>query len=309
MNLLNLDNDASKRKRSPSNSTIREYLAKNRYCFSPKISLDYFNNAPNNMWGLEKHYVNLLRNLDYRIIKDNGNNDTELREKVKRFLLTIPLVITSVQIDGILSPLCMNSPGHIHPGNKRIMISRYLDIKYVPIFGRYNHFPKHTDELTEVKSDKDIVKLFGKKISIYFVNGNLEIFYHSSNYRDKYGHDDFTKKANEIRNLNNICSNNIEYLLTHGLEVVHPSFSNTHRENNGYITKFVNQPTNHMYINLLDINIQHDDFWELIFHFDYSTYKKSCYSNKIEIINTTVKDRQSYSVKIVETLGRKKVYI
>lgn len=306
MKLSILDDDMSSLKRFPPN--VEKYLVENRYCFVSKVNLEYFDKTPTNIWGLEKKYTNLIRNLDYRIIKENENNDTNLKEKVNRFLLTIPDLITSVQVDGIIAPLCMSSPGYVHPGNKRIMISRYLSLNYVPVVGRYKDFPKEVEKIQYIKTNEDIYELFGKKISIYFVNNKLEIFYHSSNYRDVNGHDNFTKKAKEKRESNCICSNNIEYLLTNGIEVVHPSFSNTCCYHDGYLIKFVSHPTNYMYINLLDKSLQQEDFWELIFHFDYSTYKKICKSKKIELVNTTVDNKISYSVNIVETLRRRKVY-
>jgi len=199
---------------------ISEFLASNEYCYVPNYPCKYFDTSDlgAKTWTSNLDDINKIINLDYQLV-------TTLDPKLQRFVVNIVDVIQSIDQWGIKAALCLYTPITAHPGNKRLIVSRYLGKSTVPVIGLKKFFVDSSLQMSKIKTINDLYQIFGKEISINirrdYEDNCLEVFYHGeSHMRDKNGMDNFAKKASLIRYQNKICPNISDYLLQNGLEIV-----------------------------------------------------------------------------------------
>ena len=301
-----LTEDLSKKERMPKN--VAEFLASNEYYYVPNYPCSFFDSSTlgTDDWNISKKDVNKVINLDYQLI--NTKNP-----QLQRFTVRIVDVVQSIDRFGVKAAICLNSPINAHPGNKRLIISRYLGKKFVPVIGLKDFFVDSSFEMLKIETMNDLYKIFGKEISIKIVSNKfLEVFYHGeSHMRDKNGMDNFAKKAALIREQNSQCPDISNYLLQNGLEVV-CGFNKTKKTKKIYKTFYSDKPTNKIYIEVLDNTILENkfNFWELFYHFDYENKVKVCKTKKLKLVNTlALKDNVIDDCSLYETLTRQKIYL
>ena len=298
-----LETDNSQSSRIPKRIDL--FLKGNYFYYIPEYPLSNFNHIP----GASKSYIsnNTIRNyycnLDYQMIKhqDYENRVIHSMVNLSNFL------ITSIDQNGIKSPLNFFNKENIHPGNKRLICARYLGMSHIPVLWQ-SVGPMLN--LTRITKLTELYNIYGDDISIQIKKkepqSTLEVAWHGeTKCRDANGYDDWYT-VSRLRTAINIS----EYLLKNGLEVI----NNTQTfeiKNDIFRTTFLKNASNKIYIKILDESIlsEDTDFWQLYYHLDPTIYSKTCETGRIAIINEFANSNtQLYNCKLYKSLKRKKLY-
>jgi len=306
MKLKTLQDNLSEKPRWPDNAALNYIFQNYNFFIYPEYKLEKLNNIPSVFadYMPSRRLRNLYSNLDYRMLS--------MYHKLELWLQgTIDLcnfIITDIDQNGIFMPI-QKFYEAVHPGNKRLLIARYLNLDTVPILEQTKSTkPIKKTSYTQIKNQDEIISNFGNDISVQIRNKErLEISWHGlSSFRDDNGYDDWFRKSESRPS----SCNYREYLLEYGLEVINP-VSKKVLVNNNFVTDMkTKSPKNEVYIEVLDKDImyQNFDFWELFFHIDPDIRIKECETKKIRIVNLTANsDKELFNCKLYNTLVRKKI--
>lgn len=291
--------------RLPEN--IDQFLEDNYFYYFPKYPLTRLNHIP----GAAENYLpdynirHLYINLDYKMIRHQGYSNGVIHgmSKLSNFL------ITSMDQKGIVAPLNLYGDHNIHPGNKRLICARYLNLEYIPILWQTTLY---IPGLRRVSSLQDIYDIYGKNISIKLCpkenqKDRLEISWHGeSKRRDPNGYDNWYETS-KLRTDFNVPS----YFLEHGLEIVNSTTNTKLFRKQSYPFNFTTTRKQKISIEILDDSLLDEDldFWELFFHIDPMVYTKTCKTKKIKIINDYANNNITLTdCNLYNTLKRKKLY-
>lgn len=304
--MITLNEDLSGQDRIPKN--LAKFLTNNSYYYVDNYPIRHFDLSTlgTDDWNISLKTVNKVINLDYKLI-------TTKNVKLKRFVTNIVDVIQSVDRFGIKAAICLNSKTNAHPGNKRLIVARYLGKTSVPVIGHRDFFEDNFKQMYKIDKVNDLYQIFGEQISVRITTKNhLEVFYHGeSQMRDVNGMDNFAKKAGLIRAQNKVCPDISDYLLQNGLEIV-CRFDKITETNRLYKTFYSQKPTNKIYIEILDDTILCNkfNFWKLFFHFDYENRIKICKGKKLKLVNKlSLLDNVIDNCSLFTTLTRQKTYV
>lgn len=260
---------------------VDEYLKNNPVYFIPDYPLEKLSHlkAGDSNYLEDPAVLNCYNTLSYKML----NHITYPKTIVLRMCESFNFVITSIDQEGILSPLNLNAEGNVHPGNKRLLAARYLNLDTVPVL--YDK-KKTINGYDRISSLKELYDLYGTEISVRIVERPtttaLEVSWHGhTKVRDENGNDDWVT-ASAIRD----GFKSLPLLfLKNGLEIVNSKLDKT-RIIDGLTTIYSKTNNNDIYIEVLDDDILDDvNFWELYFHIDPLVHRKECSSGKINIVN------------------------
>lgn len=301
-----LTEDLSNKERMPNN--LNNYLAENEYYYVSNYPCSYFNNSNlgTDHWNISLKDVNKVINLDYTLISSKN-------AKLQRFVGNIVDVVQSVDRFGVKAAICLNQPTNAHPGNKRLIVSRYLGKSTVPVIGKREFFKDDTLQMSRLDTIDDLYDVFGTEISVVITPKNfLEVFYHGESLmRDANGMDNFAKKAYLVREQNKLCPSISDYLLKNGLEIV-CGFDKVKKTKKIYKAFYSKTPVNKIYVEILDDTILENKFsyWDLFFHFDYENHVKICKTKKLKLVNNlSIKNNIVENCSLYDTLTRQKNYL
>jgi hypothetical protein len=300
---LLIEDKLSKKPRIPKK--INKFLRNHYLYFFPEYPLANLSHIP----GAAEDYLsdNKLRNyyvnLDYKMIEHRDHPKRIVGEmcNLSNFL------ITSMDQTGISSPLNFYDSNSIHPGNKRLLCARYLNLKYVPVVWQsFIYIPG----LTRITTLEDIYNIYGTNISINLAPksygpSRLEISWHGETHRrDHNGYDDWYTTS-RLRTEFSI----LDYLLTHGLEIVNSTIEKE-ITNTQYPIKYTKARKNKISIEILDNSLMDEnlDFWELYFHIDPTVASKLCKTKRIRIINDYATGNTLTECNLYNTLIRRKYH-
>lgn len=260
---------------------VDEYLKNNPVYFIPDYPLEKLSHQKaGDINYLEDPIVlNCYNTLSYKMLNHIAYHKTI----VLRMCESFNFVITSIDQEGILSPLNLNAEDNVHPGNKRLLAARYLNLNTVPVL--YDK-KKTINGYDRISSLEELYRLYGTEISVRIVNRPtttaLEVSWHGqTKVRDENGNDDWVTASAMRDGFRSLPS----YFLKNGLEIVNSSLDET-RMIDGLTTIFSKTNNNDIYIEVLDDDIlDYVNFWELYFHIDPLIHRKECSSGKINIVN------------------------
>ena len=260
---------------------VDEYLKNNPVYFIPDYPLEKLSHlkAGDIKYLEDPDILNCYNTLSYKMLNYIRYHKRIIRQMCESF----NFVITSIDQEGILSPLNLNAEGNVHPGNKRLLAARYLNLDTVPIL---HDTKKEVEGYNRISSLEELYDLYGTEISVRIVDRPtttaIEVSWHGhTKIRDENGNDDWVTASATRDGFKNLPS----YVLRNGLEIVNSRY-NEITNIDGLKTIFSNVNSNDIYIEVLDNSILDDvNFWELYFHIDPLIYRKECISGKINIIN------------------------
>ena len=284
---------------------INEFLRNHYLYYFPEYPLVNLGHIP----GADTNYLpdnkirNYYVNLDYKMIEHMDYPKHVIKEmcNLSNFL------ITSIDQNGVSSPLNLFDSSNIHPGNKRLLCARYLNLNYVPIVWQsFIYIPG----LKRITTLEDIYDIYGTNISINLTTKSygpvkLEISWHGETQRrDHNGYDDWYS-ASRSRTEFSV----LDYLLKNGLEIVNSTIEKE-ITNTQYPIKYTKTRTNEISIEILDDSLMDEnlDFWELYFHIDPTVASKLCKTKRIKIINNYATDNILTDCNLYNTLIRKKYH-
>lgn len=251
-----------------------------------------------------KMNIEYYYNVDYRLLEYYGkNHDANL------FCNFLFYLVTSIDQNGIISPINSKNLTSFHPGTKRVAVASYLGIKTVPVLLQTKQVYE-SPNYEHIDTLEKLHKLYKNDCSFKHRRNDdyLEIAWHgASNRRDNLGYDNWFKKAEEVRQLN--CDINIPtYLLENGLEVITPTKKES-KIDGKFKTFYNNQRTSPISIVIEDPLYEDLDPWELFFHIDPSISKKIDKTKKITIYNDFAKNQNILeNCRLLSTLKRKKFF-
>lgn len=295
-----LESDVSNLERLPHKKLLKSLFQKYQFVYTPNYELQKLDNiaSAGATYLPDKKVRFFYNNLDYRLLAHYNYEKKIVRDMID----LVNFLVTSMDQQGVKSPL-NKSNSSIHPGGKRLLIARYLNLPTVPVLEQNKKLLNKDDG--NVKSVKDLFKIYSNDISIKIRNQKLEVSWHGeSKLRDNNGYDDwFSASRNRDGNTLKIR----EYLLENGLEIVN-NFIEKEQTSDIFVTKFVKQPTNKIYFTVTDEKLLSYDFWELFYHIDPTVYKKTCKSQCIEIHNHFIDNTSSLeNCNLLNTLNRTKI--
>jgi len=246
----------------------------------------------------------LYYNIDYKMLKYY-----EKLDMVTKYVDLLWYLVTSMDQNSIISPLCSENLKTYHPGGKRATIAGYLDIRTIPVLAQFDNKMKKYSKF-QVKSVEDLLKLYNYRCSVKYRQdtGAVEVSWHGeTNMRDKNGYDNWFEKAHRIRNTYNLKIST--FLVENGLDIENPFVSKT-VYNGIFKTNYIKHSKSPLKIIVTDEKIIDKDFWELFFHIDPSVYKKIDKDGIITIVN---EDAMSNNIilkncRLMKTLNREKFF-
>lgn len=295
-----LRSDISNLERIPHEKLLKSLFKKFQFVYTPNYELKKLDNiaSAGKDYLPDKKVRFFYNNLDYRLLA-HYNYEKKI---VKDMIDLVNFLVTSMDQQGVKSPL--NKMGNsIHPGGKRLLIARYLNLPTIPVLEQHRTHLSKND--SNVNSLEDLFKIYSNDISIKIRKQRLEVSWHGeSKLRDNNGYDDwFSASRNRDGNTLKIR----EYLLKNGLEIVN-NFIEKEQTSDIFVTRFVKQPTNKIYFTVTDEKLLSYDFWELFYHLDPTVYKKTCKSQHIEIYNHFADNSISLeNCNLLNTLNRTKI--
>lgn len=243
-----------------------------------------------------REYYNTL---DYRMINHVDNPNRVIHGLSDAF----NFVVTSIDTKGIQSPLNMNHENNVHPGNKRLLCARYLDLDTIPVVVDIG---KELDRGTRLNKLQDIYDIYGTDISIKidyrFRRECLSVSWHGdTKIRNQNGDDDWNSASSRRENFFSVR----EYLVENGLEVVNSEIHKT-VTNGSVVTHFRTSQQNKIGVEIHDTNLlkMNLDFWELFFHIDPLVSAKTCVTSKLSIYNNFANKNVINNCSLYKTLIR-----
>ena len=260
---------------------IDDYLKDNPVYYIPDYPLQKLSHmvAAGPDYIKDKQILNYYNTLSYKMIKHIGYENSMILRMSESF----NFIVTSIDQKGILAALNMNTGTNIHPGNKRLLCARYLNLDTVPIL--YDTGRK-LENYRRVRTIDDIFDIYDKDISVRIVNrfdrNILEVSWHGeTKTRDSNGNDDWITASATRNGFVSLP----KFFMKNGIEIVN-SKRKFITEIEGFKTTFTTERKSKVSIEVLDDSlIGNVDFWELYFHIDPVVYRKECASGKINIIN------------------------
>ena len=249
---------------------------------------------------VRNHYINL----SYELIAW-----TKTKKVIQNIVEGSNFLVTSIDRGGIKSPLCLHelkdNTRYIHPGNKRLIIARYLQLEYIPVV--ISSIEK-VDNAIKLNTLDDIKKIYGNDISICTPNDTVEIHWHGDTFmRNDCGGNHWMKKSREENSSLGI----LKYLIENGLEVVSPFIEKDITKSvnkKRFVTKFRKSSSQLLYVEVYNKDYLMYDFWDLFYHMDPTVKVKSCKTEDIKLVNLMSNtDIELNECSLASSLTRKKI--